>query len=205
MAFNYNSMTVAQLKTYAKEKGIRLSQYDKTKADIIQTITKRELNNTQGDYEKKTVAELKAFADENRIKIPSRAKKADIIATILEAESGVVEPSKKLTEDSLITILQTKPGRTILENNRKYNRYGGYTICPRCGEEIYASGDMSTDVKDQLKKCPKCKGKLELVKGAIRRRILGSMPVLVIQFSKNSRKKTMKSIASPCEKKQIST
>lgn len=53
MAFNYNSMTVAQLKTYAKEKGIRLSQYDKTKADIIQTITKFELNNTQGDYEKK--------------------------------------------------------------------------------------------------------------------------------------------------------
>lgn len=189
MAFNYNSMTVAQLKTYAKEKGIRLSQYDKTKADIIQTITKRELNNTQGDYEKKTVAELKAFADENRIKIPSRAKKADIIATILEAESGVVEPSKKLTEDSLITILQTKPGRTILENNRKYNRYGGYTICPRCGEEIYASGDMSTDVKDQLKKCPKCKGKLELVKGRYTQEDIGEYACISDTVFKKLKKK----------------
>ena len=178
MAADFNSMTVAQLRLYAKENGIRLSQYDKTKADIIQAIKRSELNNVPEEYKNKTVAELKAYADENKIEIPSKGKKADIIAAIVKAESKEVTAPVIPTQKLRVTLFQTKPGRTVLENHDysfMYSfRLGVYTICPRCGEEVYASCYTRTDeetankypkISDQIKNCPKCKSKLGLIEG----------------------------------------
>ena len=179
MANDYSCMTVAELKSYAKAHGIHLSRYDKTKADIIQTISMCETNKVQGQYKNKTVAELKAFANENRIRIPSGAKKADIIEAIVSAENGDVAVADKLTKTSLVKLLQTKPGRTILKNTNRSDRFaqfklGVYTICPHCGEEIYvycyteankSPADKDSRIIEQLKMCPKCKAKLGLIQG----------------------------------------
>ena len=109
MSKDYNSMTVAELKQYAKENGITLSRYDTTKADIIDTIQKNERKNASAKkktgsassskdpssrsfhkradvetYNSMKVADLKAYATSKKISLTGCNLKADIIEAIVQ-------------------------------------------------------------------------------------------------------------------------
>jgi len=178
MATNYNSMTIDELKKYANDNGIDRPLSGKTKSVIINIISEFENNKRLNELEKLTLVELKEFAAENRIQIPSSRKKADIIAAIVKAENGDIASANQDSEEFMASYLQTKPGRTILKSNdRGYNasfKLCVYTICPKCGEEVYAYCYTETDnetanknprISGQLKNCPKCKYKLGLTQG----------------------------------------
>ncbi len=133
------------------------------------------------NFDSMKVSELKAYALENNIAIPYGAKKSDILA-IIAAEKGEETIPEKKSESTITKILRTKPGLTLINSESDFIRsfirskyqLVVYTICPHCGEKVYAYCYTETDeepadtlfsIKKHFEKCPKCGNKLGLIQG----------------------------------------
>lgn len=188
----YLSMTTPQLARLAQSRSIKICS-DK-REDIIRLLVK-------ADFSKMTIGDLKRIASEEGLS-PKKAK-ITLIEDLTNLKmfdytdeqryldklperkgcstsqdiSSLEEPVQQKTKKSFRRRPVVKaPGRTKVSKNLGTGKYilTVYTVCEKCGEEIYSSCYTATNVESVnmhkafsslFNACPKCKSKLGLVEG----------------------------------------
>ncbi len=161
-------MTTADLKEYAKSKSISTPRGKQNqKPAVFKAILSHLLD-------RMTIAEIKEYAVQNSISVLSRAKKQDLISNIIKNVIASIEIDNQPTSEFDVT--KDPPGRTLLQKETGEGRFilGVYTICQKCGNELFAfcrteldteSSEDHKELTSLFKTCPNCRAKLGLVEG----------------------------------------
>ncbi len=170
MDLDLKSMSNEDLRDYLSKLGGK-PQKNWNRTKLLSSIYLLELK-------KMTVSQLKKYALELDISIPSGLTKDKIINHIysIYLDSFIEKNTNNDNNDNSDTIANSvivEPGKTKVANNLGAGKYHltVYTICPKCGENIYGSfltqsnADNIFEHKDYLKLfscCPACGKKLLL-------------------------------------------